>query len=165
MYTPVHVGHVQQHFQPSRHLHLKLELQTKKIREKKNKNFHFFNSHKKQHSVSHTTKTFTLAFSLPHLATSVSSFRWLPASTTTAAPVPGEFHLQRRRVLITIINNFHYKTIDRSLTLRFGQRLSENLVECLMPRLTLPPIFLAAALLYNSCLRSPRSPAIYIVSR
>ena len=34
MYTPVHVGHVQQHFQPSRHFHLKLELQTKKIREK-----------------------------------------------------------------------------------------------------------------------------------
>ena len=41
MYTPVHVGHVQQHFQPSRHLHLKLELQTKKIREKKTKTFTF----------------------------------------------------------------------------------------------------------------------------
>ena len=63
MCTPVHVRHVKQHFQPSRHLHLKLELQTKKIREKKKQKLSLF--HKKQHSLSHTTKNFHFDFFTP----------------------------------------------------------------------------------------------------
>ena len=168
MYTPVHVGHVQQHFQPSRHLHLKLELQTKKIREKKQKLSLFQLTKKTTFTFSHHKKLPLWIFHLPknfhfHFLTSPPVFPPFVGCPPPRPPLPPS--LQRRRVLMTIINNFHYKTIDRSLTLRLGQRLYENLVECLIPRLTLPPIFLAAALLYNSCFRSPRSPAIYIVSR
>ena len=61
MYTPVHVGHVQQHFQPSRHLHLKLELQTRKSERKKQK-LSLFQLTKKQPSLSHTTKNFHFDF-------------------------------------------------------------------------------------------------------
>ena len=74
MYTPVHVGHVQQHFQPSRHLHLKLELQTRKSERKKTKTI-TFSTHKKTTSLSHknfhfdfftSLKTFTFTSSPRH---------------------------------------------------------------------------------------------------
>ena len=172
MYTPVHVGHVQQHFQPSRHLHLKLELQTKKIREKtktftfsthtKN-NIHFLTPQKLSLWLFHPLKNFHF-----HFLTSPPVFPPFVGCPPPRPPLPPSLVSSIFRgggCWSQSLTTFITKLLIGQFTLRFGQRLSENLVECLMPRLTLPPIFLAAALLYNSCLRSPRSPAIYIVSR